>query len=293
MGFSSVNDLVSKMTSGKTNRFDWHKQVGATAYTAGRWYDLSGLGGVPGPNAWAGTALAWTTCNELDGNGTQRFGIPHFGNVSPETKHLINVAAIPTTASFVPGLLLLMDMQGYWPGINMNSSTPQTLTGTPSLRYANGTGCRLYMVTTTITGTTAHNVAISYTNQDGTSGRSMPATVSCTPSAIVTHINHSGFAAANYGPFLPMADGDTGVQNVASVTISAASGAGVSALVLARPILQIPLVTSSVATERDLLTQLPSLPRIIDGACLTWIYFAGAATAASAFVTGSLEYVWG
>ena len=112
------------------------------------------------------------------------------------------------------------------------------------------------------------------------------------PAAGVT-VSNSGTAANNYGPFLPLANGDTGIQNVASVTFSAASGAGVGALCLARPLLTLPITTVSVAAERDLLNQLPSLPRIVDGACLTWLYFAGAATAASTNFFGSLEAGWG
>jgi hypothetical protein len=90
-----------------------------------------------------------------------------------------------------------------------------------------------------------------------------------------------------------MANGDTGVQSVQTVTISAASGAGVAALVLARPILSIPITTAGIMAERDLVTQLPSLPRIVDGACLTWLYFAGAATAASTNFYMSLETAHG
>ena len=61
MPFSSMDDLVSEITSGKFNRNDWNKITGGAAYTAGRWYDFSGLGGTPVANAFAGTALAWTT----------------------------------------------------------------------------------------------------------------------------------------------------------------------------------------------------------------------------------------
>jgi hypothetical protein len=113
------------------------------------------------------------------------------------------------------------------------------------------------------------------------------------PSAIVQHISHTGTGANNFGPFLPLANGDTGIQNVASIQFSAAMGAGVGALCLARPILSIPLVVAGVATERDTLNQLPSLPKIPDGACLAWMYYAGAATAANTNFYGSLEYVWG
>lgn len=292
MSFSSIDDLVSEITSGKIVKFDWNK-VSSSAGTAGRWYDFSGRPGTPIANAWAGTALDWTPCDELTGNGTEIFGIPHGGNVSSDTKHIINVMATSAVSTSVPGQLMLVDLQGYWPGISTNSASAQNLTGTPSLRYTNGKGCRLYFVTTTASGATAHNMSISYTNQNGVSGRTLSSTVSMVTSAIVSHISHSGTGGNNYGPFLPLSAGDTGVQNVASVTFSAASGAGVGALCLARPLLTLPLVTAGVVSERDLLNQLPSLPRVYDGACLVWLYYAGAALGASTNFFGSLDFVWG
>lgn len=92
---------------------------------------------------------------------------------------------------------------------------------------------------------------------------------------------------------MPLASGDYGVRSVQTLTLSAASLAGTAALVLAKPLLEIPLTTASVMTERDLLNQLPSLPKIDDGACLTWLYMAGAATAASTSFYGHTEQVWG
>ncbi len=292
MPFSSMDDLVNEITSGKFNRADWNKITGGSAYTAGRWYDFSGLAGTPVANAFAGTALAWRTCDETTGNGTQIFGLPHGGNVSPDTKHVLNVSAITSVATGVPAQLMLVDLQGYWPGITNNSATAQTLTGTPSLRYTNGAGCRLFWVQTAAAGATAQNIAMSYSNTVPTSGRALPVTVAMTASAISTHISHSGTAANNYGPFLPLASGDTGVSTVATVTFSAAN-TGTGALCLARPLLTLPLTTVSVAAERDLLNQLPSLPRVMDGACLTWLYFAGAATAASTNFYGAVEVGWG
>jgi hypothetical protein len=175
----------------------------------------------------------------------------------------------------------------------MNVATVQTMVGTPTLRYTNGVGVRAFLVVTATTGATAHNIAMSYTNTASTAGRALPVTVACTASAIVPHITHSGTAANNYGAFLPLASGDTGIKSVETVTISAASGAGTAALVLARPLLTLPITTVSIAAERDLINQLPSLPRVVDGACLTWLYFAGAATAASTNFYGSVEMAWG
>jgi len=288
-----MDDLINEITSGKYWRNDWNKITGAAAYAAGRWYDMSALGGTPIANAWAGTALTWTTCNESSGNGTQIFGLRNGGNVSTDTKHLLNASAVTAVATGVPSQLMLVDMQGYYPGINMNSSALQTLLGTPTLRYANGLGVRAYLVVTTTTGATAHNLSMSYTDQDNNSGNTLPVTVSCTASAITPHITHSGTAANNYGPFLPLASGDYGIRSVQSVQLSAASSAGTAALVLARPLMTIPLVAATIASERDFVNALPSLPQIHDGACLTWLYFAGAATAASSNFYGSLEFGWG
>lgn len=292
MPFTSIDDLVSSITSGKFYRADWNKITGGAAYAAGRWYDFSALGGTPIANAWAGTALTWTTCTEATGNGTQIFGMRHGGNVSTDTKHVLNGSVITAVASGVPAQLMLVDMQGYYPGINMNVATAQTMLGSPSLRYANGDGVRAYLAVVTTTGATAHNVAMSYTDQSATAGNTLPVTVSCTASAITPHITHSGASANNYGPFLPLANGDYGIQSVQTVTISAASGAGTAALVLCKPLLTIPLLQTSVASERDFLNQIPSLPEIKDGACLVWLYFSGAAVVASSNFYGSAEFGW-
>lgn len=292
MSFSSMDDLVSEITGGKFWRNDFNKITGAAAYTAGRWYDMSALGGTPVANAWAGTALTYTPCTEATGNGTQIFGMRHGGDVSTDTKHILNVAAVTGVATGVPSVLMLIDMQGYWPTISCNTLSAQTLSGTPSPRYTNGVGLRLYPVITSTSGATAQNFNCSYTDQDGNTGNTMPVTVAMTASAIAPHIPTSGTAANNYGPFLPLASGDYGVRNVASVTMSAAN-TGTMALVLAKPILTLPLTTVSVAAERDLLNQMPSLPRIYDGACLTWLYFSGAATAANTNFYGSVEFGWG
>lgn len=293
MPFTSTDDIISEISNGKFLRQDWNKITGAAAYTSSRWYDFSALNGFPVANSFAGTALNWVSCTETTGNGTDIFGIPHAGNVTPDTKHIMNVSAITGVATGVPSQLMLVDMQGYYPGINMNVATVQNLVGTPTLRYPNGAGVRAYLTIRTTTGGTAHNLSMSYTNQSGTSGRTLPVTVSCTASAITPHITHSGTSANNYGPFLPMASGDTGIQSVQSVQLSAASGAGTAALVLARPLLTLPISTVGVASERDLLNQLPSLPRIYDGACLVWLYFSGAATAAATNFYGANEVAWG
>lgn len=293
MTIQSHDQLIAALGAGKSSRFDWNKITGAGAYAAGRWYETLSLNGSPVGTAFPGTALAWRGCDEATGDGVNAFGIPHSGDQAPDVKHLLNMAAWATAATGVPSTLMLVDVQGYYPGINMNVNTLQTLTGTPSLRYPNGAGVRAFLSARATTGATAHNIAYNYQNQANVA-RANPFTVAATASAIVPHIVHSGTAANNYGPFLPLASGDSGIQQFNSIQLSAASGtASTAALVLARPLTSITLGVVNLLTEKDLLNQLPSLPRVPDGACLAWLIGTGGAVAAATTFAGHAEFVWG
>jgi hypothetical protein len=287
MAIQSINGIINSISAGKKVRTDWNKIFGGSAATAGRSYDFSGLAGFPVANTWTGTALAFQECDDTTG-----WGIPHGGNVSTDIKHLLNLGAITTASAGVPGTLLLVDVEGYWPGITNNSNVAQNLTGTPVLRSTNGAGLRLFWSQTAAAGATAQNLSLSYTDQSGNTGNALGATVAMTASAIVSHISHAGTAANNYGPFLPLAAGDSGVRNVASVTFSAAN-TGTGALVLCKPLMELPLGIVSVYHNKDCLSQIPSLPVIPDGACLSWVFVAGGAVAASTTFMGHTEFIFG
>lgn len=295
MGFSSLDDFIASVTvDGKFNRYDWNKITGAAAYTAGRWYDLSGLNGNPPANAWSGTAL-----NAQAPNDTTGFGMYHGGNVSTDTKHILNVAAMSSAATGVPSILMLVDLCLYYPGINMNLSTRQTLVNSTTLtRYTDGKGLRSWVTATATSGATAHNLdngagtGTEYVDQDGNTSVH-PGTIAFTASAIVPHISHSGTAANNFGPFLPLAAGDYGVRSYNYFKLSAASGsASTAALCIGKPLATIPLTTVSVMTERDLMNQLPSLPQVQDGACIVPLLYAGGAVAAATNFYGAVETGW-
>lgn len=161
-------------------------------------------------------------------------------------------------------------------------------------RYTDGKGVRAFLTARATTGASAHNIAYSYTDQDGNAGATNPVTVAATASAIVPHIVHSGVAANNYTPFLPLASGDNGMRSVQSVTLSAASGsASTAALVLVRPLAEITISVTGLMTAVDYVNTLPSFPKIFDGACLSFILMPGAAVAASTTFAGSIEFAWG
>ena len=121
-------------------------------------------------------------------------------------------------------------------------------------------------------------------------------TMGATADAYATRIIHSGNAAGRYGPFLPLQGGDTGVARVNSFTWSggtAYTGSGVVALCLFKPIADIAMPVSGMWSERDLVNQLPSLPRIEDGACLGWLLFSTGATTNNSPFTSYIDVGWG
>jgi len=234
--------------------------------------------------------------------------IYHGGSVSTDLKSLLNVGLMTTAATGV-GQFFIVDILGGYAYLDANSSSAQTCSNTNLLpRYTDGKGVRAmlvsggtgYVISTaapTAIGAVAHSVAMTYTRADTggvDTGRQMPVTVACTASAIQGHISHAGIAANNYFP-LPMASGDTGIESIQSVTLSAGSGTAATYyhMILFKELGMIPVPAANVYYERDFVNMMPSLERVVDGAVLGLIYVAGGATAASTTFIGHVETAWG
>lgn len=221
-------------------------------------------------------------------------GIWHGGNVSTETKHLLTVGARANAATAALSTLFVVDLLGCYPKIATNSGSSQTLDNTLSLpRYTDGKGVRAFYTLNTANGANAQNFAMSYTNTDSTSGRSLGAVVANTASAITGHMSHTGVAAGNFQPFLPLSGGDAGIISVQSAQFSAPSAsAGFVDLVLCVPLCAVPITTAFVMAERDLVTQLQALPRIYDGAVLGLLLVTGGVVVSGNAIDGYIETGW-
>lgn len=286
--FSSMDDYVSEVTSGKSWRQPFNKLTGVAA-AVGRCYDLSCANGNPIQQLYAGTNLTFVPTSDTDGKG-----IWHGGNVSPDTKHLVNVGMMSTVATAVPSIVEIVDVLGYYPLTTNTLTTAQTLVNTLTLpRYTDGAGVRAFIVAVGTMGAGTPNISMSYTNQAGVGGKVMPVTVSAVATAVQSHIVHSDPSAGKYFPYLPLASGDTGIRSVQSITLSATMTSGSMALVLCKPLATIPLTTAGIMAERNLMTQLPSLPRVYDGANLNCLFFTANATVTATPFVGYLETAWG
>lgn len=301
MGFTSFDDLTNQITTnGKYRRVEMSKSI-SPAHTAGGWNLLVGNAGTPSAGTFPGTDLTWVTCTETGGDGTNIIGPQHGGNVSAATKHILNVGASIVATAGAPWQAKLVDLQGYYriSGANLTGTGSRTLLGTPTLRYPDGVGCEAFFVSQTAPATGGPNLsASSYTNTAGTPGRAFQGTPSmgAAADAYATRVLHSGNALGRYGPFLPKEGGDTGIRSIQSFTFSggtAYTGAGVAALCIARPLLDISIPVSGMWSERDLVNQLPSMPRVYDGACLAWMLFATNATTNNSPFTAAIDFAWG
>ena len=221
-------------------------------------------------------------------------GMWHGGDVSSETKHIVNGAAWGNTTTSWPSEIYLVDMLGCYPKIVTNSSSAQTLNNSLTLpRYTDGSGVRAFYSINATNGTGAQNFTMTYTNQANTGSRGLGATVLNTASAIVPHMSHSGVAAGNYGPWLPLGSNDYGIRSVQSVQFTAASGsAGFVDLVLCRPIASIQITSQYVGAERNFVMQVPAMERIYDGAVLGLVVSSGAVIAAGTNFQGYFDFAW-
>ena len=138
-------------------------------------------------------------------------------------------------------------------------------------------------------------VQLSYTNTASVAGQLTPAAPSLpviNASSPAGAIAYSGTGVGKYGPFIPLAPGDQGILSVQSVNFSATMTSGAMILVLCKPLMTLPITTVGVAAERDLVNQLPSMPRIYDGANLQWLMYAGAATPVNSAFYGNMDFAW-
>ena len=159
---------------------------------------------------------------------------------------------------------------------------------------SHGAGVQAFLTPSVALGAGTPNIQLTYTNQAGVGSRATPTTLPISnATAPIGQIEYSGTGAGKFGPFVPLQGSDSGIQKVDQFSYNVTHTSGTTNIVLARPLLTLPMTTIGVAAERDLLNQMPSLPRVFDGACLTWLMYAGAATPVASAFYGHLDTAWG
>jgi hypothetical protein len=142
-----------------------------------------------------------------------------------------------------PGLALLYDALWHNGGFTITSTSVQTINSAAfPPRDENGSsdgyGVNLALFVETGTGAASPTITVTYTNSDGTSGRTS------------TRAGSNSWGAGWFVP-LPLQEDDKGVRSVQSLQLSASWISGVIHLVAYRPISILELINTGLSTETD------------------------------------------
>lgn len=276
MGFPSQDAFVKALTSGRKQEWSFSKDGQATNETpeaAGNWVSYYLAIGSPA----AGTAPTTTWAAYTGGSGSM-----NFTDVSTAKRYLYGV----DWGSTIAGIGMIYDRIGHIStAANALASTgDKTITATLASRYSGADAEDLHNIeawveVTTATNTTAPIVRLhSYTNSDGTSGRTGG---SLTFPATATNIGWMGK--------LPLQAGDKGVSAISTLEVTtAAASTGTCNVVLLRPIAFVGVSAAQLTAVSIKDGLIPR--RIYDGSSLCLAWFASTTGVADFFGTITTAY---
>lgn len=251
-------------------------KTGTAADAAGYWYCTSKDAGFPG--AWS-PGTPGINGRVTDGTTSSDNGCIPIKNPSTGANYLTELQM----TSSIAHLHLFFDCLWVNTGIAVTTTTAQNIT-TPTLpaRDVNGTtngeGCMIAMLTTTANTNAAviSGATVSYTNSNGTSGRT--ATLSAIVGSRIPATPVIGTLI-----WFNLAAGDKGVMSIQSITLGTSLGAGDVSLMITRDIATIGTTAASINVSRNIVS--PGI-RLYNGTCLLHCNLASATTAT--FFNGEL-----
>lgn len=300
MGFTSQDDLINQITTnGKIDTVVYQKTTVA-AGVAGHWQHLLNSAGTVPAATFGGAEATFVPTDNAWSEGS----IPIGDQTAPATKHILNMGASLVAGAGQPWFVLPIDLVGYvkLTTTNVTSTGTKTVTMTPIAattanvdRYPNGEGLRLFVAAYATMGANAPTMQITYTNSAGGTGKVTTAGCVSTAAATSGTILNSGNAANKYGPFLPLAAGDTGVKDIENIIWGGTAHASGSVFIgLCKPLcMPIPVPATGLYSMVDFVNTLPSMPRLRNGANVTFLVFNTAATSAGGTFYANFDYGYG
>ncbi|MBK8455647.1 MAG: hypothetical protein IPL34_20415 [Thiofilum sp.] len=255
MAFTSYSDLLNKQTDATKTQslfaFKLNRSAGVAQGALGNAYR----------SAWkndgtGGSGATPTTAATYD--NTSAGCLPYALATGVNSLYL---TGFMSSMASVNGAVVLYDRMAAIGGLVANVTTEQMTTGLAPARNTGGVGNKIFIEVYTSVGGTSSTLTVNYTNQAGTAGRISGA----------TRIGGTAFGVASALIEVPLMDGDTGVQSVESVTLSATTGtAGNFGVTIMREIF-------NAAAGVPVITQagFKGLATIPAGACLMLAYYNG------------------
>lgn len=270
MSFRNTADIVDAENNGQVYYTIYRKQP-AISPVQNVYHDLTPAPGFPSPFYYASSPLEAVQMKK-SANG----GINHGPNVYPGQKVLKSIVSFGGNQSWTNVTFILCDYLMYYPFFDENDTSVQYMINNVSLpRYTDGNGVMILPVSVG-SRTGGQTYQVTYTNQNGVSGRVSKLTYQNNSSAINSIMASAAGASTNFtSPFVPLADGDTGVRSIESVQMISGSDTGLMTFVLVKPLATHFVYDSLAANETDFATMYGGrLPVIEDDAYLNFVCLA-------------------
>jgi hypothetical protein len=280
-GFSSLGDLISEATTGGKGQMLWYNKAATTATTVGNAFSCFNVGTLPAASGVGGTSGTGRKTTKAT------TGALAFSNAaSGDTLHLTTWTG---QASAVSSLMLADRLWDMTYNHASSTSTAIDASNRPD-RYqtaALAPGNFISGEITTALSATAHNLTVTYVDQDGNAAEAAAAYAA--PVSAVA--GRSPTVAGQW--FVPLNGSDTGARyltNIAQSTITSVTG--VTSWFVAHPISMMPYPVANVPFVLDGINSAFNLQRIYDDACL-FFYTPMIATTGSITYTGNIMAVSG
>jgi hypothetical protein len=280
-GFASLSDLISEATAGGKAQVLVYNKAATTATTVGNAFSCFNVGNLPAASGIGGTSGTGRACTR-----TTTGALIQANATAGDTLHLTTWTGL---ASAISSLMLadrLWDMT-----YNHATATTTAVDGVNRpTRYQTAVlapGNFISGEITTALSATAHNLTVTYVDQDGNTAEAAAA-YAAPVSAVV---GRSPTVAGQW--FVPLNSPDTGaryITNIAQSTITSVTG--VTSWFIAHPLALMPNPVANVPFVLDGINSAFNLQRIYDDACL-FFYTPMIATAGSITYTGTIQVVSG
>lgn len=285
MSFRNIRDVMTSWEQGRCWNSFIHKTSTPTPGTL-RWADMSMGAGTPIYNAYVGGQLEATQFNGQKNQGV--FTGPPLA--AGQERYLAQVALTsPQATNGPPYDYIVADYLMFYPLVDGDSTDQQDMDNTVTLpRYTDGVGVKAFIVITTpMAGDGAFT--IGYTDCDDvdrtfTTSINFSATVGVIAQTAVQGTN----VTRGLSPFIAIPE--RGIKRINYVLNAAAMG-GFFAICLCKPLATLMQREALTYTEKCLISNHLSLPRIYPGAYINFLIFATNSGNPST-VRGQLDFIW-
>ena len=198
--------------------------------------------------------------------------------------------ATPTTVG-PPYVIWLCDYLLFYPLVDGDNTDEQVMDNTATLpRCSTGAGVQAILVCTAPVTADA-NIVVKFTDSDGVQRTTTQRLWNTANMGNLLNLDRQSVTAnINSFPFLNIGTAK-GIRSIDSVTMATAAG-GLFAIVLVSPITTMLMREGLTMTERCLMSQYLTLPKIDEGAYLNLLLYMQS-TSNPGVLRGQLDFIWG